>query len=80
MAWGIGRAVAVVQVLEAKEEAVETARFEEAALLRERELDLKAALVAPAEQAPRIALVDTPAIEQARRTPLQADLSLQLQP
>eukprot|EP00892_Ulva_mutabilis_P000347 jgi/Ulvmu1/10312/UM060_0114.1 len=60
----VDRHLELSQVLEAKDEAVAEARFEEAALLRDRELDLKAALVAPAEQAPRIALVDTPAIEQ----------------
>lgn len=62
-----------MQVLEAKEESVEAGRYEEAALLRDRELDLKAALVAPAEQAPRIALVDTPGIEQARTLSPAAD-------
>lgn len=59
---------------------MESARFEEAALLRERELDLKAALVAPAEQGPRIALVDTPAIEQVRPPLLPASPTRQPQP
>lgn len=63
---GRGPDGSTVQVLEAKDEAVAEGRYEEAALLRERELDLKAALVAPAERAPRIALVDTPSIEQVR--------------
>lgn len=55
-----------MQVMAAKEEAVEDGRYEEAGLLRDRELDLKALLVAPATHAPRIALVDTPDIENVR--------------
>lgn len=57
-----------VQVMAAKEEAAEEGRYEEAGLLRDRELDLKALLVAPPAYAPKIALVDTPDIKKARTT------------
>lgn len=59
-----------LQVVAAKEEAAEEGRYEEAALLRDRELDLKALLVAPPTHAPRIALVDTPDIKKARKPPI----------
>jgi hypothetical protein len=60
----------------AKEEAAEEGRYEEAALLRDRELDLKALLVAPANHAPRIALVDTPDIKKVCALPASPRCSL----
>jgi ATP-dependent Clp protease ATP-binding subunit ClpC len=49
--------------MESKAEAVRSSHFEEATVLREWELDLKAELVGPATTATPIALVDTPDIE-----------------
>ena len=50
--------------MDSKDEAIQAGLFEEASLLRERELDLKAQLVAPADMATPISLVDTRDIEK----------------
>jgi ATP-dependent Clp protease ATP-binding subunit ClpC len=49
--------------MDSKEDAIKSSHFEEAAVLREWELDLKAELVGPATDATPIALVDAPDIE-----------------
>ena len=58
-----------MQIMETKDSAVRDSHFEEAAVLRHWELDLKAQLVGPACDAAPIALVDTPEIEAVRCCP-----------
>lgn len=58
--------VCTLQVLEAKDSAVRGGHFEEAELLRDREQELKGALVGPPSQGTPLALVDTADVEAVR--------------